>query len=225
MNDDVPTDLKAIIGSFDNEAPFYSYKVDALIQRILSKRRLIRDPLKVRKSLWMSAYVSALNDRGVRLLQSDAKFFLARLSAALTAIGSIPRSDPNDLTLALELNADRAKELSRLDRALKEHHDILELVQVVDRTSDVISAFLKDYVARTPERGSNREDTFIRGFIESCADSWKQNFGADLTKKDRSEFVGLLATALDDFRYPKTDEQKKSDSWLYNRVSKQLFRN
>jgi hypothetical protein len=70
-------------------------------------------------------------------------------------------------------------------------------------------------------RSSNRADPFIRSFAEASAIAWRSAVAPQLQRRrDRSDFCGLIATALDDFDYPRIGKQMGSDGWLYSRIGK-----
>jgi hypothetical protein len=209
--------------SFDLHAPLRSWKVDRFLESLSSRRKLSLDVLGIRREIWQAAYTSVLDHIYVKSEHpawvSEAREFLKCLADLRSTIASVRRFDVEHLSRVLIHFAD-----GHLQLRDDEHYEAVEssttmLLECLAKVDIRLESYLDRKALPIYSTPGNRADHFIRSFAQRSAETWRRQIAPVLdSKRDRRDFVGLLATALDDLKYPRAGKQMNSDDWLYQRV-------
>lgn len=196
-------------------------KLDHYILSLSSRLQMQIDIGSVRGGLRSAAVRAARYEIYLRrefpAWKSQADDFLSRLKALRVALNDFRAFAPDHLSeVLINLAEDDRSPAKACERVELETSTLLEFLGKVDIR---LLSFLEVNVLPEYELPSNRADYFIREFAKLSAEAWRKCIRPSLeTKRDRSDYVGLLGTALDEFGYPRVGDQVNSDVWLYQRV-------
>ncbi|MBY0382770.1 MAG: hypothetical protein K2W78_12730 [Xanthobacteraceae bacterium] len=223
MSIDERTKLQRVLEE-KRRAPSGSLKVDRLLKVLIDKRRVPHDGFAVRTELLRCVLVAVISDE-IALDRhptqaAKAKKLLSKLSSIQSELEGAIFSDLPDLALAVKIK----------DSDLPHSQEFLTVLQRLRKFETElagfkvsISSFVDSLTVAPDRRANNREDPFIRTMIELAATQWNEVFG-ELTHDDRADFHRLIATILDDLKFPRS-EAALFEKRLYDRIGKQIFGN
>ena len=214
------------------DAPAGASELDTEVERINSHRKSKADPLRTRQGLWRAALHASLTqeDLGPRPTRiSEAKKYLKNLHAIRRHMIAASHADTDLIFRALVYVRDDPNDLSQLLTRQAVERDFLQLNADLRRAHDQLSKYLNRNVLPTRNipasiRSSNAADHFMRTFIDMASAVWRDEFGDMRYRNDPTNFSTLIATALQEFGYPK---QQSAHEWskFVGRARKQLFPN
>jgi hypothetical protein len=100
-------------------------------------------------------------------------------------------------------------------------------VEDIQASSQATALLIEDFLKITfiPEfKKHGRTVLFTHYLIREVAQRWGALAGVPAREGDLSRMTRLIATALTDFDYALSQSQHSSDTWLSDRIRKQIFR-
>jgi hypothetical protein len=221
------TAFKETLETFAYNSPVGSYKVDTFIERVKVRRAPELNIFRMRKGIWRSAFLSSLNEdnsKGQPAWIREARDFLNNLTLAKNSLVNAWNADVDHISRTLLFIPDNPEDLSQHRTYQTIEREFVNLNADLRTAHERLTNYLeRNVLPPNRKRPTNAADHFMRGFIELSAIVWAEEFRSPLRKEDQADFVGILGTALDDFKYPLSDKQRRDDDWLRDRVRKQLF--
>jgi hypothetical protein len=216
------------LDEFQFNAPVGSFKVDFVIKQLNAKRDTTVDVTEMRKGLWRTAYLSALEAHHTKhehpAWVREATKYMENLRAARAALAAASKADVGHMCRTLHFIPDDPSDLAGHLQYQNLKREFEQLNTDMQRAHMRLTEYLDRNVLPEYKPPANAADHFMREFIDlSAVAVWTEKFGA-LRKKDSADFVRVIATVLIDFDYPLTAEQQKTDDWLHRRVARQRFK-
>lgn len=216
-------DAEASILSMELDAPDGAFQLDGYLRKLSDRSRRPIEVVSVRKAMAYAVISAARYEIEERKefpkKVQEASEFLAKLKGLRASFCELKEIDARRLSEVVvpideSDGSDPAGNEELVEIRTEALKGALRLMEI-HLGSYVEANALPSYA--TP---SNKTDCFISRFVENAAGVWRKFIDKSLDRSDRSNFAGLIGTALDDFGFRRVGIQVGSDDWLYQRIGK-----